>query len=355
MPDSPSAATPYEVLGVDPSISDAELKAAYRRLLRQAHPDTGGSAARFVAVQHAWERIGTPEDRAAYDRGSGSGAGGASESYAPHPAGASGSASTSGAGFGGRSGAGAGGTGARAKSSTVRARSYGHPGGQERELYLQLLREWVGRGVDIPDPYDAALVRSAPREIRGWLAKAIAEESTAGIVSTLGIGYTIWNNVLTGRSAGGVPETIDHVVLGPAGLFAIQSEDWGGEVRLRKDELIGDAIHPDEEPLHELHRGARALGRSLGVKFTALVIVVPDAALAVPLEVVGRGRLAGSVVVRRSLLHQLLRNGTAGESTGRSAGDAHTVPGFGSGAADRVSIDRAFELRTRLQDGIRLA
>ena len=362
MPDSPISATPYEVLGVSATATQEELRRAYRRLARETHPDTGGSSARFVAVQLAWERIGTPDDRAAYDRGSAgpaSGAGGAPhESYAPHPAGASGSASTSGAGFGsggGRGGAGAGGTGARAKSSTVRARSYGHPGGQERELYLQLLREWVGRGVEIPDPYDAALVRSAPREIRGWLAKAIAEESTAGIVSTLGIGYTIWNNVLTGRSAGGVPETIDHVVLGPAGLFALQSEDWGGEVRLRKDELIGDAIHPDEEPLHELHRGARALGRLLGVKFTALVIVVPDAALAVPLEVVGRGRLAGSVVVRRSLLHQLLRNGTAGESAGRSAGDAHTVPGFGSGAADRVSIDRAFELRTRLQDGIRLA
>ncbi len=328
MPESPVDPTPYEVLGVDPRVGQEELRRAYRRLLRQTHPDTGGDAVLFVRVQRAWERVGTPEDRAAYDRGQGA------RSVAPeggpaHAAGASGSAATPGSGFQ------AGFRSRRAPSSTVKARSYGHPGGQEREQYLALLREWVGRGVSIADPYDPALVRSAPREIRAWLAKAIAEESTAGIVGTLGIGYTIWNNVLTGRTLGGVPETIDHVVLGPAGLFAIQSEDWGGEVRLRKGEIVGEGVHPDEEPLRELGRGARSLARSLGVRFTSLVVVVPDAALTEPMAVVERGRLAGAVVVRRSLLPQLLRNGV--------------------GSADRASIDRAFELRTRLQNGIRLA
>ena len=69
MPDSPISATPYEVLGVSPSAGQDELRRAYRRLLRQTHPDTGGDAARFVAVQTAWERIGTPAHRAAYDSG----------------------------------------------------------------------------------------------------------------------------------------------------------------------------------------------------------------------------------------------------------------------------------------------
>lgn len=343
MPDSPASPTPYEVLGVDPSAGHDELRRAYRRLLRQTHPDTGGDSVRFVVVQRAWERIGTPEDRAAYDRGA-SARGSRGGDGGAHPAGASGSASTSGSGFGSAYGPGGRGSGnsGRAASSSVRARSYGHPGGQEREQYLNLIREWVGRGVPLDDPYDPALVRSAPREVRSWLAKAIAEESTSGLVSTLGIGYTIWNNVLTGRSSAGVPETIDHVVLGPAGLFAIQSEDWGGEVRLRKDDIVGESLHPDAEPLHELSRGAKALGRSLGVRFTALVVVVPDEALADPLEQVTRGRLAGSVVVRRSLLAQLLRNGAGGAASSFAG-------------ADRTSIDRAFELRTRLQNGIRLA
>jgi hypothetical protein len=330
--DSPAAPTPYEVLGVSPGASDDELRKAYRRLLRRTHPDTGGDASLFDQVQRAWERVGSPEERAAYDRGQ-STHGVRADSPAAHSAGSSGSSSTSGSGFGPPTGSFR--TAGRAASSTVRARSYGHPGGQEREQYLTLLREWVGRGVVIDDPYDEALVRSAPREIRGWLAKALAEEATAGVVGTLGIGYTIWNNVLTGRMASGIAETIDHVVLGPAGLFAIQSEDWGGPVRLKKDELVGESLPRDAEPLHELGRAAKTLGRSLGVRFTGLVIVVPDAGLAEPADIVGRGRLAGAVVVRRSVLPQLLRDGV--------------------GTADRTSIDRAFELRTRLQSGIRLA
>ena len=53
MPDSPVSATPYEVLGVAAAATQDELRVAYRRLLRETHPDTGGDSARFIAVQLA--------------------------------------------------------------------------------------------------------------------------------------------------------------------------------------------------------------------------------------------------------------------------------------------------------------
>ena len=65
--DSPLSASAYEILGVDPTVDDGELRRAYRLRLRQTHPDTGGDAAVFIQVQRAWELIGTPEGRAAYD------------------------------------------------------------------------------------------------------------------------------------------------------------------------------------------------------------------------------------------------------------------------------------------------
>ncbi|PPF78854.1 heat-shock protein [Subtercola sp. Z020] len=309
MPDSPLSRTPYEVLGVSPRSTDDEVRRAYRRLLRETHPDTGGSAAEFHAVQLAWEQVGSSVDRAAYDSGAGA------SSSAPDARGGSGSERAS--------------RTYRPEGSSLRARSYGHPGGDEREHFLALMREWVGRGVDLADPYDPALVRTAPREIRRWLAKAMAEEETARIVSTLGIGYTIWNNVLVDRTG----ENIDQLVLGPAGLFAIQSEDWGSVVRLSRGELEGEGIAEGEEPFRSLGHNARALGRSLGVKFTALVIVVPDDDLEAPIDQIERGRLAGAVVVRRSVLPQLLRNGVGG--------------------GERASVDRVFELRSRLQQGVR--
>ncbi|RFA21065.1 DnaJ domain-containing protein [Subtercola boreus] len=309
MADSPLSRTPYEVLGVSPRSTDDELRRAYRRLLRETHPDTGGSAAEFHAVQAAWEQVGSEAERAAYDSGAGA------RRSAPDDRAAGDSSRASGA--------------HRPEGSSLRARSYGHPGGVEREHFLSLMREWVGRGVELPDPYDPTLVRSAPREIRRWLAKALAEEETARIVSTLGIGYTIWNNVLVDRAG----RNIDQIVLGPAGLFAVQSEDWGSTVRISRGELEGDGIGEEEQPFRVLGQAARTLQKTLGVRFTGLVIVVPDDDLDAAVEQIERGRQAGAVVVRRSVLPQVLRNGVGG--------------------GERASVDRVFELRSRLQQGIR--
>src|SRR5690606_26170074 len=55
--------------GVAPTAGEEELRRAHRLRLRETHPDTGGDAALFIRVQRAWERVGTPEARSAYDRG----------------------------------------------------------------------------------------------------------------------------------------------------------------------------------------------------------------------------------------------------------------------------------------------
>ncbi|TFC81822.1 hypothetical protein E3T26_15765 [Cryobacterium sp. TMT1-21] len=310
MSESPAAASPYEVLGVSPTASDDELRRAYRGLLRRTHPDVGGDAAAFHRGQVAWERVGTPDARAAYDRMRYPDSGAEPEStvYAS-------SAAPRG----------------QATRTGLRARMYGHPGGLARQRYLDLLREWAGRGTSIDDPYAPALIRSAPREIRHFLAKALAEESTAQLVSALGIGFTAWHDVAAGSSGA----KVDHVVLGPAGLFAVLSEDWGGPVQLRRGELVGDALGPGDTPIQDFEAAARALSKQLRVKFTALVVALPDDALADPLIVPGRGRRPTVVTVPRSRLIGLLREG---------------LPGM-----ERGSFEKVFELRSRLQDGIRFS
>lgn len=49
--------TPYEILGVAADATEAELKAAYRRRVFETHPDRGGDAKQFRAVQDALDAI----------------------------------------------------------------------------------------------------------------------------------------------------------------------------------------------------------------------------------------------------------------------------------------------------------
>ena len=304
MPDSPISATPYEVLGVAPTASQDDLRVAYRRLLRETHPDTGGDSARFIAVQLAWERVGTPDDRAEYDRGRS--AGGASRAqWAPR----------------GRPGQ---------QDTRPKSRAYGHPGGWRRERYLQLMREWVGRGVDLDDPYDPTLVTSAPRDIRRILSDALAEEATARTLADLGIGFTIWHDVATISSE----EKIDQVVLGPTGLFALLSEDYGAPVKARRGELVGEALD-GYEPVHSLGVRAKHLARAARVKFSALVIGLPDDALDSPIVALGTLRGASVAAVRQSHLAVVMRSGIPGTRV--------------------VGGNELFDVRTRLQAAIRFA
>lgn len=47
----------YEVLGVSANASKDDCKKAYRRLSAKYHPDNGGDADKFDAVQKAWKAI----------------------------------------------------------------------------------------------------------------------------------------------------------------------------------------------------------------------------------------------------------------------------------------------------------
>lgn len=303
--DSPMSVSAYEVLRVDVDIDDEGLRRAYRVRLRETHPDTGGDAALFVQVQRAWELVGTPEARAAYDRGRGHASaewgGGATASPPPRP------------------------------DTRPRARAYGQPGGWRRERYLSLIREWVGRGVEVADPYDPALVRSAPPEIRHILADALAEEETARLVADLGMGYTVWHDVFADRDGLDPEQKVDHLVLGPSGLYAMLSEDFGGPVGVRRGEITGPNVIGS--PVTQLVSRARVIARVAGVRFSGAMVVLPDDAILDAVTDLGKVRGTPVVLVQRSALTTLLRRG---------------IPG-----AREVGGTELFDVRTRLQQRVR--
>lgn len=306
-PDSPLAPSAYDVLGVAPGAGQEELRRAFRRRLRQTHPDAGGDAAVFVRVQRAWEQVGTPAARAAYDRGRGAAGGGEHASDSP-----------------------AAGTAPRA-GSRPRARSSGLPGGWRRERYLAAVREWAGRGSDIPDPYRPALVRQLPREIRALLARAAAEEATARVIAELGIGYTAWHGIALAER-GRADAELDHVVLGPSGLYGMLSLDFGGPVGFRRGELVGPAV--PGAPVSALVTGIRETARSARVRFGGAILVLPDDDLPAPVTPLGGIRGIAVVAAGRAALAGVLRQGVPG------------APDLGGTAV--------FDMRTRVDQAVRL-
>jgi len=58
----------YDILGVPPDASEAEIRAAYRSRAKKAHPDAGGSAGEFSELGAAVRVLTNPDARARYDR-----------------------------------------------------------------------------------------------------------------------------------------------------------------------------------------------------------------------------------------------------------------------------------------------
>lgn len=294
--DSPLSASPYEVLGVAPTAADDELRRVYRLRLRESHPDTGGDAALFIRVQRAWELIGSPEQRAAFDRSRGS--------------------DTEWDGFRAPS---------AHRDTRPRPTSFGEPGARRRARYESLLREWAG--ADVADPYAPSVVRAAPRDLRRMLADALAEEGTADAVAALGMGFTLWHGVPVDEAQ------LDHIVLGPSGLYGMTSADFGGVVGFRGGEITGPSLG-HRAPVTTLLTQVRSVARTARVKFSAAIVVLPDDDLSMAVTPLGRVRDLPVAVVRRSALTTLLRSGMPGTRV--------------------IGGNELFDIRTRLRQSIRL-
>ena len=58
----------YDLLGVEPGCSEADLKKAWRKTSLQSHPDRGGDAEHFKKLNEAYQVLSDPQKRQLYDQ-----------------------------------------------------------------------------------------------------------------------------------------------------------------------------------------------------------------------------------------------------------------------------------------------
>jgi Nuclease-related domain len=121
----------------------------------------------------------------------------------------------------------------------------------------------------------AALVgwrlRFRPSEqARAWQRGAHGEQQTARLLDRLTRdGYVVLHDL----AVPGSPANVDHLVIGPSGVFVIDSKQWTGRVHQSSDGLVWHNHYRLDRTLATVRWEAEILGRLLGIPAAPLLCV----------------------------------------------------------------------------------
>jgi hypothetical protein len=121
----------------------------------------------------------------------------------------------------------------------------------------------------------AALVgwrlRFQPSEqARAWQRGAKGEQRTARLLDHLDQdGYVVLHDL----AVPGSPANVDHLVIGPSGVFVIDSKQWTGQVHQSSDGLVWHNHYRLDRTLATVRWEAETLGRLLGIPAAPLLCV----------------------------------------------------------------------------------
>jgi hypothetical protein len=122
----------------------------------------------------------------------------------------------------------------------------------------------------------AALIGSRLRfrpskQARTWQRGAAGERRTARLLDRLSRdGYVVFHDLaVPGNTRGNV----DHLVIGPSGVFVIDSKQWTGHVHQSADGLVWYNHYRLDRTLATVRWQAETLGRLLGIPAAPLVCV----------------------------------------------------------------------------------
>jgi hypothetical protein len=103
-----------------------------------------------------------------------------------------------------------------------------------------------------------------------WRRGAAGERRTARLLDRLvRDGYVVFHDL----AIPGSPANVDHLVIGPSGVFVIDSKQWSGSIHQGADGLAWHNHYPLDRTLETVGWEAEAIGRILGTRTAAVVCV----------------------------------------------------------------------------------
>ncbi len=103
----------------------------------------------------------------------------------------------------------------------------------------------------------AAMWRRGVRRVASFFVGARGEERVANVLAELPASYHVFHDFM---AAGG---PVDHVVVGPAGVFAVETKNWRGRIELEEGHVLVDGHLADRSPLQQAIREADAVKLAL--------------------------------------------------------------------------------------------
>lgn len=95
------------------------------------------------------------------------------------------------------------------------------------------------------------------RHVERFFIGAKGEEKVSEILRRLPDDYHVFNDFVAEGSH------VDHVVVGPAGVYAVETKFWRGEVTVEDGHILLDGQLPDRSPLLQVRREAKDVKASL--------------------------------------------------------------------------------------------
>jgi hypothetical protein len=107
-------------------------------------------------------------------------------------------------------------------------------------------------------------------QARTWQRGVHGERHTARLLDRLTRdGYVVFHDLAVPDS----PANVDHLVIGPSGVFVIDSKQWTGQVRQGADGLVWHNYYRLDRTLETVRWEAQTVSRILGTRAVALLCV----------------------------------------------------------------------------------